>query len=186
MTLRHAKRDCRTTFAVKMQPHARTPPVQMVPAARNADLWPVLPVGAGTAARSAAKGEYHPAVRMTLNAGVPAERGAPRTGGPSRRPPSAGCADQRSAFPCLRVALHGGVRPRRAPSWNCTFMPGGVCRRTDHEGFSRWGPPDRNRRPEDDETRAPYSKRVRSDPPPVRNSATASRRRRAFTGLCRR
>ena len=25
-------------------------------------------------------------------------------------------ADQRSAFPCLRVALHGGVRPRLAPS----------------------------------------------------------------------
>ena len=31
------------------------------------------------------------------------------------RPPAAGCADQRSAFPCLRVALHGGVGPRPAP-----------------------------------------------------------------------
>ena len=31
------------------------------------------------------------------------------------RPPTAGCADQRSAFPCLRVALHGGVEPRGEP-----------------------------------------------------------------------
>ena len=42
----------------------------------NADLWPVLPVGAGTAPRSGASGVYHAAVRMMLNAEVPAERRA--------------------------------------------------------------------------------------------------------------
>ena len=90
----------------------------------NADLWAVLPVGPGTAARSAANGVCHAPVRMTLDAGVPAERRtAPELGVLPCRPPAAGCADRRSAFPCQRVALHGGVRPRRAPSRNCTFMP---------------------------------------------------------------
>ncbi len=52
--------------------------------------WPVLPVGAGTAARSAAKGVYYAAVRMMLNAGVPAEgRTTRRTRGPSL-PPACG------------------------------------------------------------------------------------------------
>ena len=54
--------------AVKMPPHAGTPTVQMAPLAR--ERRPLV----GTAARSAAKGVYHAAVRMTLNAGVPAER----------------------------------------------------------------------------------------------------------------
>ena len=165
----------------------------------------------GTAARSAAKGVYHAAVRMTLNAEVPAEgepplnsgsflppaygglcrpevgvplpacrsawwrraerriipalgvlpaarlrravptRGRrsractslclvawsrkanhPRTRGPSCRPPTAGCADQRSAFPCLYVALHGGVEPKGESSPHSgSFLPpayGGLCR----------------------------------------------------------
>ena len=70
-----------------------------------ADLWPVLPVGTGTAARSAAKGVYHAAVRTMLNAWVPAERRTiPELGVLLCRPPAAGCADQRSAFPCLPVA----------------------------------------------------------------------------------
>ena len=151
-----------------MQPGAGTPTVQMSCRQGNADLWPVLPVGAGTAARSAAKGVYHAPVRMTLNAGVPAERrttpelgvlSAARFGGLCRpevgvplpagrdarwgtcregrhdggwvcavRSPPGSCADRRSAFPCLRVALHGGVRPRRASSPNCTFMPAALPR----------------------------------------------------------
>ena len=45
-----------------------TPTVQMAPLAR--ERRPLV----GTAARSAAKGVYHAAVQMTLNAGVPAER----------------------------------------------------------------------------------------------------------------
>ena len=48
------------------------------------------------------------------------------------RPPTAGCADQRSAFPCLRVALHGGVEPRGEPPLNSgSLLPpacGGLCR----------------------------------------------------------
>ena len=45
--------------------------------------------------------------------GFPPRRGHLGTGGPSRRPPSAGCADQRSAFPCLRVAPPGGLGAMR-------------------------------------------------------------------------
>ena len=37
--------------------------------------------------------------RSRRTPGIPADRGRLGTGGPSRRPPSAGCADQRSAFP---------------------------------------------------------------------------------------
>ena len=66
----------------------------------NADLWPVLPVGAGTAARraaggslpsaftgrrhgarSAANGVCHSNVRITPNAGIPAEKEPPRNWG---------------------------------------------------------------------------------------------------------
>ena len=78
--------------------------------------WAFLPVGAGTAARSAAKGVYHAAVRMTLNAGVPAERRAipelrvlPAARLRRAVPGPTGRTAQRSAFPCRRVALHGGV-----------------------------------------------------------------------------
>ena len=49
--------------------------------------------------------------RRTL--GFPPRRNHLATGGPSRRPPSAGCADQRSAFPCLRVAPPGGLGAMR-------------------------------------------------------------------------
>ena len=90
-----------------------TPTVQMAPLAR--ERRPLV----GTAARSAANGVYHAAVQMTLNAGVPAERRTtPELGVLLCRPPTAGCADRRSAFPCLRVAPRGsairalaGLRP---------------------------------------------------------------------------
>ena len=49
--------------------------------------------------------------RRTL--GFPPRRNHLGTGGPSRRPPSAGCADRRSAFPCLRVAPPGGMGAMR-------------------------------------------------------------------------
>ena len=41
--------------------------------------------------------------------GFPPRRNHLATGDPSRRPPTAGCADQRSAFPCLRVVPLGGL-----------------------------------------------------------------------------
>ena len=55
--------------------------------------------------------------RRTL--GFPPRRNHLGTGGPSRRPPSAGCADRRSAqfsrwgLPCLRVAPPGGMGAMR-------------------------------------------------------------------------
>ena len=64
-------------------------------------------------ARSAAIGVCHSNVRITPNAGIPPRRNHLGTGGPSRRPPSAGCADRRSAFPCLRVAPPGGLGAMR-------------------------------------------------------------------------
>ena len=89
---------------------ARTPPGKDDALAR--DRRPPV----GTAARSAAKGVYHAAVRMTLNAEVPAEGEPPPNAGsfPTARlrravPGPTGRTAQRSAFPCLRVALHGGV-----------------------------------------------------------------------------
>ncbi len=49
------------------------------------------PVGTGIAARSAGKGVYHAAVRMTLNPGVPADgRTTPELGVLLCRPPEAG------------------------------------------------------------------------------------------------
>ena len=80
-----------------------TPPCGVMRRQGNADLRPVLPVGAGTTARSAARGVYQAAVRMMLNAGVPAERRTPaELGVLPVRPPAAGCADRRSAFPDRR------------------------------------------------------------------------------------
>ena len=65
--------------------------------------------------------------RRTL--GFPPRRDHLGTGGPSRRPPSAGCADRRSAFPCLCVAPPGGMgamrhvqRPRGA-LWDTVSAP---------------------------------------------------------------
>ena len=65
--------------------------------------------------------------RRTL--GFPPRRDHLGTGGPSRRPPSAGCADQRSAFPCLCVTPPGGMgamrhvqRPRGA-LWDTVSAP---------------------------------------------------------------
>ena len=87
--------------------------------------------------------------RRTL--GFPPRRNHVATGGPSRRPPSAGCADQRSAFPCLRVAPPGeksgtngvchsnvritpnaGIPAEKEPPRNWGSFPppafGGLCR----------------------------------------------------------
>ena len=101
-----------------MQPRAGTPTGQMVPAARERRP----PVG--TAARRAAGGSLLSAFtgcrhgahsartvsatprygsRRTL--GFPPRRDRLGIGGPSRRPPSAGCADRRSAFPSGRHHL---------------------------------------------------------------------------------
>ena len=61
-----------------------------------------------------------PTFRQTL--GFPPRRGQLGTEGSSRRPPSAGCADQRSAFPCLHpVSVYSdtqlrGPAGRGAPS----------------------------------------------------------------------
>ena len=72
------------------------------------------PVGTLRAAQR--DGVYHAAVRMTLNTEVPAEKGPPRTWGSFsaarlRRavPGPTGRTAQRSAFPCLRAALPGGL-----------------------------------------------------------------------------
>ncbi len=75
----------------------RRPPVGTLCAAQQRRIAPLLydtqgrerrpPVG--TAARSAAKGVYHAAIRMTLNTEVPAERGPPRNWG-SFPPPAFG------------------------------------------------------------------------------------------------
>ena len=85
----------------------------------------------GTAARSAAKGVYHAPVRMTLNAPDPGRSPTiPALGVLLCRPPAAACADQRSAFPCRRVAL-----PRPKPNHPRSRGPslpaacGGLCRR---------------------------------------------------------
>ena len=58
----------------RRRPLAPMPPSGATRKHGNADLWPVLPVGAGTAPRSGASGVYHAAVWMMLNAEVPAER----------------------------------------------------------------------------------------------------------------
>ena len=118
----------------------------MAGTAWNADLWPVLPVGAGTAARraaravhchpllrggrhrarSAANGVCHSNVRITPNAGIPAEKGPPRNWG-SFPPPALGglCRPEagvpsRSRAPFRRAgrgfaALRAACRPPAPP-----------------------------------------------------------------------
>ena len=90
---------------------APTPPGRTARWQGNADLRPVLPVGAGTAARSAANGVYHAAVRMMLNARVPAEsRTTPELGVLPCRPPPAGCAGpHRENCPEVGVPLPGAI-----------------------------------------------------------------------------
>ena len=80
----------------------------------NADLRPVLPVGGGTSARSAAKGVYHVAVRRTLNTGIPAECRPPPTEkkrGEAFHPPPV----RPSGFPLLAIRGRRRARARRAP-----------------------------------------------------------------------
>ena len=123
----------------KCSPTREPPTVQMVPSAR--ERRPL----AGTAARSAAKGAYHAAVRMTLTrTEVPAEKGPPRNWG-SFSPPACGGLCRAppgelprgmSAFPCQRVAPPGGVRPRRAPPGTELSCPAGCAGGRDHERFS--------------------------------------------------
>ena len=79
----------------------------------NADLWAVLPVGPSTAARSAAKSVYHAPVRMTLNAGVPAERRTalnsgsfpPPAFGGLCRPPPGELAGGRRSLACASLCM---------------------------------------------------------------------------------
>ena len=106
--------------AVKMQPRREPQQSRWRRWQGNADLRPVLPVGAGTAARSAAKGVYHAAARMTLNAEVPAERRTtpalrvllcrPEVGVPSR----------------LRDFTRGGVLLSAQKQWQRTLFAAGV------------------------------------------------------------
>ena len=142
-----------------------------------------LPVGAGTAARSAAKGEYHPAVRMTLNAGVPAERGAPRTRGPSRRPPAAGCADRRSAFPGGRRHLDpwgSRVGLHFHSNWRRSLASGPRCRSEGpHRETGRRSSPPRA----SPGSGADFARLRRAMPvwrPALPGAPTRSRRRRCF------
>ena len=131
---------------MRMGRRARLTDGAMVRTAWNADLWPVLPVGAGTAARraaggslpsaltgggrhrarSAANGVCHSNVRITPNAGIPAEKGPPRNwrsfpppalGGLCR--PEAG-VPSRSRAPFRRAgrgfaALRAACRPPALP-----------------------------------------------------------------------
>ena len=102
----------------------------------NADLR-----SARAGARSAAKGEYHPAVRMTLNAGLPAERSAPPNSGffaaarLRRAVPTGGRRSLASASLCVVACGRDWHRPA-----NCTFMPAGCAGGRDHGSFSRSGP----------------------------------------------
>ena len=111
-----------------------------------ADLWSAQQPAGGSLpsvftgrkhwARSAANGVRHSNLRMTPNAGFPPRRGHLGTGGPSRRPPSAGCAGPHREN-CPEV----GVPVRPSPP--CTFgvprlrlfMTGGMYGRTQSWGF---------------------------------------------------
>ena len=98
----------------------------------KADLWPVLPVGAGTAvrrvaggslpsaftgrrhgARSAANSVCHSNVRITPNAGIPAEKEPPRNWG-SFPPPAFGGLCRPEVGPVLPV---GAPLPARRSAW---------------------------------------------------------------------
>ena len=157
--------------------------------------------GGGHRARSTANGVCHSNVRITPNAGIPAEKRPPRNwrsfpppafGGlcrPGGRPSSPGGGSRAALTACgkTHAAFDGRCIPAEPPRFaglcvafrskytryssltrlvsraprpsrrsrgfhhrlltTCTvgvprlslFMPGGVCRRTDHGGFSRWG-----------------------------------------------
>ena len=83
------------------------------------------------------------------------EGSRPARWGPSRRPPPAGCADRRSAFPFLRVTSAARVRAERGVVPHVGVLPDARLRRavpapTGRTGqrsaqFSRWGLPDRRR-----------------------------------------
>ena len=86
----------------------------------NADLWAVLPVGAGTARRRRAN-HVQPTGGMSRTCtATPVEvpvavRTIPLFEVRLARRAARGCADQRSAFPCLRVIVPLGDTPRREP-----------------------------------------------------------------------
>ena len=112
----------------------RRPPAGTAARRAAGGFWPSALTGRRHGTRSAANGVCPSHVRITPNAGIPAEKGPPRNWG-SFPPPAFGglCRPEagvpvRPSPPCT----FGVPRPR-------LFMPGGVCRRTDHEGFSRWG-----------------------------------------------
>ena len=160
-----------------MQPRAGTPTAQMAPAARERRP----PVGTARRRRAAGKNpEFGGGSPLGRDPGVQhhsdgcvvhAFRCASRSG-----------ADRRSAFPCLRVTLHGGVEPRLAPSRELHFYDGrGVQDRPDHEGFSRWGPASTAKGGRDSELLLPvkglagrHQPRQCREPPPA-DPATATR-----------
>ena len=113
--------------AVKMQPRREPQQSRWRRWQGNADLWPVLPVGAGTAARSAAKGEYHPAVRMTLS--------CTRGSRPRGAPPELGVlpAPQRMSMPS--TSKNNGSELRSLPA-----CPGGKCERGAPPPFTKKHP----------------------------------------------
>ena len=105
------------------------------------------PTSGRHAARSAAKGVYHAAIRMTLNTEVPPEKGPPRTwgsfpppafGGLCRAPPGELPRGRRS-LACAPLCLVAWA-PRRAPPGTELSCPAGCAGGRDHERFSRWGP----------------------------------------------
>ena len=140
---------------------------RVAPAPRRDQGTALSPGGVGARHRCAERSERRlPRSRPdhAERRGPGREANHPRTRGPSRRPPSAGCADQRSAFPCQRVAPPGGmggnvhhqelnwpevgvplparrsawwhVRPRRAPPGTELSCPAGCAGGRDHERFS--------------------------------------------------
>ena len=120
----------------------RTPPCRATRRQGNADLWPVLPVGAGTAARSAANetdleqwgGPYSNGY-FSRGSGAGSEH--PASWQYVVRPPAAGGADRRSAFQAVpaidarwgtaeREKTRGGVILRTQKTMAANFVR---CRR---------------------------------------------------------
>ena len=71
------------------------------------------------------------------------EANHPELGVLSCRPPAAGCADRRSAFPCPRVAPPGGWGTETCTIPELHFHAGELCRRTRPLGSSPGGAPHR-------------------------------------------
>ena len=130
----------------RSSPETSSPPEQLLQ--RKKDLQSEPAGSVGNAPLSAAAGEQPPPwcrVFQVLGKSLPAPPAPeaqthlpsrfPRDGTfhrlPSTRPQPSFPLDKKvegPAFPCQRVALRGGVRPRLAPSSELHFHAGGVCR----------------------------------------------------------